>query len=176
MENYGFSVSCWQNTDSILSTINCLQALYLFPFSSDIPVAAIDDRWLICLKQISKERSSKVCLILMFTKLCGDKTFRNKDPSWVFVSPGRHVTSVFQGLSRVGENPGNQVESHVLNWWIIWPEFSHDRGKFGSWFDFRNYKFHGSKLNVLNVAVNSGYDLFDNHLIKSNNIFRSKRS
>ena len=42
MENYRFSVSRWQNTDSIFSTINCLQALYLFRFSSDILVAAID--------------------------------------------------------------------------------------------------------------------------------------
>ena len=54
MENYRFSVSRWQNTDSIFSTINCLQALYLFRFSIDILVAAIDDRWLIWLKQISK--------------------------------------------------------------------------------------------------------------------------
>ena len=45
MENYRFSVSRWQNTDSIFSTINRLQALYLFRFSIDIlvVVAAIDE-------------------------------------------------------------------------------------------------------------------------------------
>ena len=99
MEDYGFSVSHWQNTDSILSTINCLQTLNLFRFDIDIPVAAIDDCGLKAAIKHGRSRTRKVCLILMLTKICGDKTFRNRDPSWVFFSPGRHVTSVFQGLS-----------------------------------------------------------------------------
>ena len=46
MEDYGFSISPWQNTDSILSMINCLRTLYLFQFNIDIPIAGIDDRGL----------------------------------------------------------------------------------------------------------------------------------
>ena len=99
MEDYGFSVSRWQNTDSILSTINCLQTLYLFRFNIDIPVAAIDDCGLQAAIKHGRSRMRKVCLILMLTKICGDKTFRDRDPSWFFFSPGWHVTSVFQGLS-----------------------------------------------------------------------------
>ena len=99
MEDYGFSVSRWQNTDSILSTINCLQTLYLFRFNTDIPVAAIDDCGLQAAIKHGRSRTRKVCLVLMLTKICGDKTFRDRDPSWFFFSPGWHVTSVFQGLS-----------------------------------------------------------------------------
>ena len=88
MEDYGFSVSRWQNTDSILSTINCLQTLYLFRFNIDIPVAAIDDRGLQAATKHGRSRTRKVCLVLMLTKICGDKTFRDRDPSWFFFSPG----------------------------------------------------------------------------------------
>ena len=84
MEDYGFSVSHWQNTDSILSMINCLQTLYLFWFDIDIPVAAIDDCGLKAAIKHGRSRTRKVCLILMLTKICGDKTFRNRDPSWFF--------------------------------------------------------------------------------------------
>ena len=65
--------------------------------------------------------------------------------------------------------------------WIIWPEFSHCCGKFGSWFQklpvsLLTLSFQLSKLNVLDVAVNSGDDRFDDHLIQSNNISGSKIS
>ena len=84
MEDYGFSISRWQKTDSILSTINYLQTLYLFRFNIDIPVAAIDDRRLQAATKHGRSRTRKVCLVLMLTKICGDKTFRNRDPSWFF--------------------------------------------------------------------------------------------
>ena len=46
-------------------------------------------------------------------KILWRQTFRNGDPS-CFFSPWRHVTScVFQGLSWVGENPGNEVEPQL---------------------------------------------------------------
>ena len=83
MEDYGFSISRWQKTDSILSTINYLQTLYLFRFNIDIPVAAIDDCGLqAAIKHGSRTR--KVCLVLMLTKICGDKNFQRQGPFLVF--------------------------------------------------------------------------------------------
>ena len=47
--------------------------------------------------------------------------------------------------------------------WIIWPEFLHGCGKFGSWFQnlpvsWLQLSFQLSKMNVLDVAVNSDYN------------------
>ena len=76
-------------------------------------------------------------------------------------------------------NPTEEWES--CSEWIVWPEFSHGCGKFGSWFQnlpvsWLQLSFQLSKLNVLDVAVNSIYDCIDDHLIQSNNISGKKRS
>ena len=75
-------------------------------------------------------------------------------------------------------NPTEEWES--CSEWIVWPEFSHGCGKFGSWFQnlpvsWLQLSFQLSKLNVLDVAVNSAYDCIDDHLIQSNNISGKKK-
>ena len=72
-----------------------------------------------------------------------------------------------------------QRRSEYCSEWIIWPGFSHGCGKFGSWFQNLPVSrlqllFQPCKLNVLDVAVNSGYDRFDDHLIQSNSISEKK--
>ena len=132
MEDYGFSISRWQKTDSILSTINYLQTLYLFRFNIDIPVAAIDDRGLQAATKHGRSQTRKVCLVLMLTKICGDKTFRNRDPSWFFFFSWETRDQRFPGSlslapwGRVGENPGIEV-GFGARWFclreVFWDQF-----------------------------------------------------
>ena len=94
---------------------SCLQTLYLFRFNIDIPVAAFDDRGLKAAIKHGRSRTRKVCLVLMLIKICGDKTFRNRDPSWVFFLLGdmwpafSRVSLSLAPWGRLGENPGNEV-------------------------------------------------------------------
>ena len=93
----------------------CLQTLYLFRFNIDIPVAAFDDRGLKAAIKHGRSRTRKVCLVLMLIKICGDKTFRNRDPSWVFFLLGdtwpafSRVSLSLTPWGRLGENPGSKV-------------------------------------------------------------------
>ena len=136
MEDYGFSVSRWQNTDSILSTINCLQTLNLFRFNIDIPVAAIDDCGLQAAIKHGRSRTRKVCLVLMLTKICGDKLSETGTLPGFFFLLGdtwpafSRVSLSLAPWGRVGENPGNELVSvpgdfvyamfSEINF-IIWP-------------------------------------------------------